>query len=57
MSTRGPYFRSAGGKIAYNTLYADGHVLTNVDRGDAYRGMWLMFPYQGPHARANLYPD
>jgi prepilin-type processing-associated H-X9-DG protein len=53
----GSYFRSSGGKIAFNILYADGHVLMTGDRAEAYRSMFQMFPYVGPEGRPNTYSD
>jgi prepilin-type N-terminal cleavage/methylation domain-containing protein/prepilin-type processing-associated H-X9-DG protein len=52
-----PYFKSVGGKIAYNILYADGHVLMSADRADAYRGFFQTFPYVGTGARQNNLSD
>jgi len=40
----GTTFRSDGGKVAFNILYADGHVSTAIDRRDGYRAIRQRFP-------------
>ena len=37
-------FSPVGGKVAFNILYADGHVMTAVHREDAYRSLRMRFP-------------
>ena len=37
-------FAPVGGKVAYNILYADGHVSTAVDRETGYRSVRMRFP-------------
>ena len=37
-------FAPVGGKVAYNILYADGHVSTGTDRETAYRSVRMRFP-------------
>jgi prepilin-type N-terminal cleavage/methylation domain-containing protein len=38
------YFKTTGGKISYNILFADNHVITAVDRDLAYRSCRMRFP-------------
>lgn len=38
------YYRSAGGKVSFNILYADGHVGTSNDRVDGYKAIRRRFP-------------
>jgi prepilin-type N-terminal cleavage/methylation domain-containing protein/prepilin-type processing-associated H-X9-DG protein len=52
-----PYFKSVGGKVNYNILFADGHVLNTADRTDAYRSFFQQFPYTGTGARTNNLKD
>jgi prepilin-type N-terminal cleavage/methylation domain-containing protein/prepilin-type processing-associated H-X9-DG protein len=40
----GVQFRVDGGKVGYNILYADGHVVTSVDRTEAFRALRQRFP-------------
>lgn len=44
ISLTGSCFSPAGGKVAYNILYFDGHVTTSSDRSDAYRSVRMRFP-------------
>jgi prepilin-type N-terminal cleavage/methylation domain-containing protein/prepilin-type processing-associated H-X9-DG protein len=37
-------FKSTGGKIAYNILYADGHVSGAVDKETAYKSVRMRYP-------------
>ncbi|HEV2294068.1 MAG TPA: hypothetical protein VGR35_09430 [Tepidisphaeraceae bacterium] len=43
-TVNGGYFRSEGGKVSYNILYLDGHVVRSIDRRDAYRCTRMRFP-------------
>jgi prepilin-type processing-associated H-X9-DG protein len=38
------YYRSDGGKVSFNILYADGHVSTSNDRTDGYKSIRRRFP-------------
>ena len=40
----GGFFQPNGGKVAFNMLYADGHVTTEIHRDQAYRATRLRFP-------------
>ncbi len=51
------YFISRGGKINYNILFADGHVVNTSDRADAYRSMYQAFPVQNGYERPNNLTD
>jgi prepilin-type N-terminal cleavage/methylation domain-containing protein len=51
------YFKSVGGKISYDILYADGHVLRSADRADAYKSMYRTFPVANGYERSNTLPD
>jgi prepilin-type processing-associated H-X9-DG protein len=52
------YFKSVGGRVAYNILFADGHVAESNDRSDAYRGMFQVFPPSLPGGSlSNSLPD
>jgi prepilin-type N-terminal cleavage/methylation domain-containing protein/prepilin-type processing-associated H-X9-DG protein len=51
------YFTSVGGKINYNILYADGHVLNTSDRADAYKSMYRTFPVANGYERPNNLTD
>jgi prepilin-type processing-associated H-X9-DG protein len=53
----GGYFKSNGGKISYNILYADGHVNGTADRGDAYRSLIGAYPYNGNFSVPNTASD
>jgi len=37
-------FATRGGKIAFNVLFADGHVATLYDRAEGYRAIRQRFP-------------
>jgi len=43
-SIAGYLFSPVGGKIAYNILYADGHVATSSEGVDAYKSIRMKFP-------------
>lgn len=47
-ATAGGFYSNHGGKIAYNILYADGHVMTSHDISDGYRSMFIEFPFSNP---------
>jgi prepilin-type N-terminal cleavage/methylation domain-containing protein/prepilin-type processing-associated H-X9-DG protein len=38
------YFQVNGGKVAYNVLYADGHVANSTDKAEAYRSIRMRYP-------------
>jgi prepilin-type N-terminal cleavage/methylation domain-containing protein/prepilin-type processing-associated H-X9-DG protein len=40
----GNVYEKNGGKVAYNILYADGHVVTSVDKTDFYKAIRQRFP-------------
>lgn len=39
-----PVYSAAGGKVAYNILDSDGHVMTHTDQSDAYRAVRMRYP-------------
>ena len=58
VASGGEYFQTKGGKISYNILYADGHVITSHDRSDAYMSILLQYPYKiGNGGLSNSYPE
>ena len=44
LSSDGITFKTQGGKVGYNVLFADGHVSTLISREDGYRAARLRFP-------------
>jgi prepilin-type N-terminal cleavage/methylation domain-containing protein/prepilin-type processing-associated H-X9-DG protein len=40
----GKSFKKIGGKVAFNILYSDGHVVTSVDRTEAFRSVRQRYP-------------
>lgn len=40
----GTKFKPTGGKVAYNVLFCDGHVVTMTDRESGYRSVRMRFP-------------